>query len=430
MKASHQNKALPATNVKQEERIDDEEIQSPNTVVVATTAAVAPDLSPTAPAPAAVAALEQQQRANDGDPATNGTAKKRSCTTTGTSTNASNKRKQRRRSSSSRRRDYVAEPLVWEDSGLEKTDSNLVFAAMLHQLILYKAQHGDCNVPPPPSSSSRRDDDETENNNEMNENKYLGEWVKQTRNNKHLLTTSQVTILNEIGFSWDNWRTIQAHQRWMGYLQKLVEYKQTHGHVNVPAFRTKDNTKLKTPDDDLGRWVHTQRTRYKHLQKANQLANHDDSNDNNEKAANTNHRRPTDVMTLQQKEKLEELGFQWSVKPVKGWEFGYAQLVEYKETHGHCNVPQHWPENRWLGKWVARQRYDYCKLQQQQESIITDGRKKMSAERIERLHAIGFYWGKVRPNTWKETKKRTKSSGSAAAATTEPSHHEEKAEDS
>ena len=33
----------------------------------------------------------------------------------------------------------------------------------------------------------------------------------------------------------------------------------------------------------------------------------------------------------------------------------YVQLVEYKETNGHCLVPSRYEENSKLGKWVETQ---------------------------------------------------------------------------
>ena len=35
------------------------------------------------------------------------------------------------------------------------------------------------------------------------------------------------------------------------------------------------------------------------------------------------------------------------------WEDRYRQLLEYKTMFGDCNVPQNYPANLVLGKWVV-----------------------------------------------------------------------------
>jgi len=76
------------------------------------------------------------------------------------------------------------------------------------------------------------------------------------------------------------------------------------------------------------------------------------------------------------------------------WNFRYGQLIEYKEKHGHCNVPQLYEPNKklgtWvhyqrLGMWVGHQRTQYRLLQQGKQSSMTE-------ERIDKLEEIGFVW--------------------------------------
>jgi hypothetical protein len=61
------------------------------------------------------------------------------------------------------------------------------------------------------------------------------------------------------------------------------------------------------------------------------------------------------------------------------WGRRYGQLVEFKEAHGHCNVPQRYAANVELGRWVKDQRTFKVK-------------GKISQERIELLEEIGFQW--------------------------------------
>ncbi|KAL3795510.1 hypothetical protein ACHAWO_007304 [Cyclotella atomus] len=61
------------------------------------------------------------------------------------------------------------------------------------------------------------------------------------------------------------------------------------------------------------------------------------------------------------------------------WGRRYGQLVEFKEAHGHCNVPQRYAANVELGRWVKDQRTFKVK-------------GKLNQERIELLEEIGFQW--------------------------------------
>ena len=65
------------------------------------------------------------------------------------------------------------------------------------------------------------------------------------------------------------------------------------------------------------------------------------------------------------------------------WTLRFEELKKFKETHGHCNVPQRDPTNRPLGQWVGTQRKAYTK-------------SKMSTERKEKLDSIGFVFRLVK----------------------------------
>jgi hypothetical protein len=57
--------------------------------------------------------------------------------------------------------------------------------------------------------------------------------------------------------------------------------------------------------------------------------------------------------------------------------------VAFKENQGHCGVPDRWSENPELGRWVANQRQTFRK-------------GKLSEERVARLEALGFEWGRIK----------------------------------
>ena len=65
------------------------------------------------------------------------------------------------------------------------------------------------------------------------------------------------------------------------------------------------------------------------------------------------------------------------------WNERYQELITFKEEHGHCCVPSHWPTNSALAQWVKRQRYQYKLSQQGVHSNLTEKRKQL-------LDKIGF----------------------------------------
>ena len=125
----------------------------------------------------------------------------------------------------------------------------------------------------------------------------------------------------------------------------LVAYQNRFGDCIVP-YRWPENP-------TLGGWVSTQR----HLRKASELEE--------------DHIR-----------RLDGLGFVWNIFDA-AWEKMFAALVAYQNRFGDCNVPQGWPENPTLRKWVDKQR----------------GRRKanrLEEDRIRRLDELGFVWDRKR----------------------------------
>jgi hypothetical protein len=57
----------------------------------------------------------------------------------------------------------------------------------------------------------------------------------------------------------------------------------------------------------------------------------------------------------------------------------FADLVAFRKTHGHCNVPEQWPQNRKLANWVHIQRHRKRK-------------GKLPEVKVRRLERIGFLW--------------------------------------
>jgi len=197
-------------------------------------------------------------------------------------------------------------------------------------LSTYKLKHGDCNVP-----------------REWPDNQKLGKWCahQRTAYQKGKLPADRIQRLEELGFAWNSLDAV-----WEDMFTALSVYKQTCGDCNVPSGR-KDNAQL-------AQWCSRQRQVYK-----------------NNKLSPDRFKR------------LEDIGFGWDPF-VANWEEMFAALLNYKQTHDDCSVPNEWEENPDLGQWGQRQRNVYKK-------------DKLSPERIKRLEDIGFVWDRL-DSTWEE----------------------------
>jgi len=85
---------------------------------------------------------------------------------------------------------------------------------------------------------------------------------------------------------------------------------------------------------------------------------------------------------------LDKLGFIWNQYDAI-WTARYRELLEYKETYGHTQVPTSYPI---LGVWVGTQRKQYRLKQRGKYSHMTD-------ERMAMLNSMGFVW---EINSWNE----------------------------
>src|SRR5207247_161036 len=124
---------------------------------------------------------------------------------------------------------------------------------------------------------------------------------------------------------------------------QLVEFRKEHGHTNVHQRSDKYA--------ELAHWVRNQR-------------------------AAKRYKRP---IIAERGKRLDAIGFVWRLNDPNSWESMFDRLVAFKKVYGHCNVPQHWKENKRLGKWVNTQRTAYK-------------RGKISAEKQKLLEEIGFAW--------------------------------------
>merc|ERR1740139_2154979 len=198
---------------------------------------------------------------------------------------------------------------------------------MFEELRKYKDREGHCNVPF-----------------EFSDNPELGRWVSRQRARRSKILKERASKLDSIGFTWGTTKNC----RWDIMFEELRKYKYREGHCIVP-YRYSDNPELAT-------WVNNQRKRKLKISK--------------ERAS-----------------KLDSIGFTWCWGTMLDlrWEIMFEDLRKYKDSEGHCNVPQKNAENPELGTWVSRQRRQ---------------RLKMLKERASKLDSIGFTWGSTHNVRW------------------------------
>ena len=308
------------------------------------------------------------------------------------------------------------------------------FNDMLYELLAFRAREGHCRVP-------------------LDTKSALGRWVGSLRTQKSNmrkgyhspdLSQERLAVLNSIGFVWDL-QQFDSDSRWKRQFEDLCRFKQEHGAwrlrvqyavmttvalfyrithktcftcrcvslltttttpTSIPSvtpYTGHCNVPQSTP---LGKWVKMQRENYREtqLKAQGQLP--------------TGRSKPRPTLSQFRIEQLESLGFNWKVAaPAVGWEHRFNELLDYRAANGDCNVPQAWPENRQLGRWVMKQRcqvrcsdvylcdpelfasFDSVSSHMlsidriSQYTLRQKGEKnQLSDERVRRLEEIGFSW--------------------------------------
>ena len=160
---------------------------------------------------------------------------------------------------------------------------------------------------------------------------------------------------------------LSAPKSFEEHFQELLEYKAKHGHCAVPNFKglPKEDRELK----NLSNWVTKQRRLYIEFHK------HDASKP-----------RPKTMMTQEQMDQLNSIGFVWNATTQTPWEDYINMLLDFREREGHCKVPQQYAENPQLGAWVHRMRKAY------RDKNNGAAIRSLTDERIAQLEALGFVW--------------------------------------
>jgi hypothetical protein len=239
----------------------------------------------------------------------------------------------------------------------------------------------------------------------------IRQWINKQKSGKENLSDYRKKRLDSIGFSWD----LKKH-RWEKNFFKLIEFKKSNGHCNVPQ--------LYTEDPLLGIWVSVQRQnvniewftgRKKRLDEIGfawnsadaywekqfqKLAEFKITNDHFNLPHNfdptckswiTIQRKNKENLDFNKRKKLDDIGFIWSPKD-KSWDEMFSKLLSFKISEGHCNVPIHSTSDPSLSYWVSNQRA-------RKETLIT--------ERIKRLEEIGFVWNPL-DILWENKQRREK----------------------
>lgn len=141
--------------------------------------------------------------------------------------------------------------------------------------------------------------------------------------------------------------------QWNYSFQKLLKYREKHGHCLVPCEFDSDPS--------LARWVKRQRYQY-------YLMIH----------------RKKSSMTQERVKVLDEIGFIWQAQDAL-WQERFHELLKFKKEHGHCSVPTTYTSNQKLATWVKFQRRQYRLHLEGRPSYISD-------ERIATLEKHGFQW--------------------------------------
>eukprot|EP00584_Thalassiosira_punctigera_P012001 CAMPEP_0172553818 /NCGR_PEP_ID=MMETSP1067-20121228/51849_1 /TAXON_ID=265564 ORGANISM="Thalassiosira punctigera, Strain Tpunct2005C2" /NCGR_SAMPLE_ID=MMETSP1067 /ASSEMBLY_ACC=CAM_ASM_000444 /LENGTH=383 /DNA_ID=CAMNT_0013342055 /DNA_START=171 /DNA_END=1322 /DNA_ORIENTATION=+ len=198
----------------------------------------------------------------------------------------------------------------------------------------------------------------------------LSAWIREQNHSRKAflegkasdITANQIRVLDNASFPWIR----DSSERWDAHFRELLEYKEKHGHCNVPRRSCK-----------LGIWVKNQRAAY---HKLCDMATG--------RGGNRDVKRTTAVITPDQIKLLTEIGFQWKLRPdhSDAWDTHYENMKVFIMKNGHCRVsPKEFPN---LGRWACEMRNRYKEKAEGEKSRISD-------EQISKLNAIGFQWQKV-----------------------------------
>jgi hypothetical protein len=157
---------------------------------------------------------------------------------------------------------------------------------------------------------------------------------------KPTTTKQRIQKLNKIGRV-RSILPVQVIDDWNPILKELVNFQKENGHCRVPGLHTKDSETY-----PLACWV--ARRQWQHYKLLRE--------DKNTKEF---------IITEERIQKLNEIGFEWSVTAVD-WDERFEQLKAFQKEHGHFRrvpgVKDKDSRTYQLASWVVQQRRQQYKL--------------------------------------------------------------------
>lgn len=208
-----------------------------------------------------------------------------------------------------------------------------------------------------------------------------GQVLTQEETN-HMKALEQIGFLFEARTSPVN-NTAKNAATWTSRFQEMIEYERANGTYHP-------GNKNEVP---LARWVEVQRNAYKEYQKflrmfAKKYPRHPTVNPEDiASRKDTSDPKHSGMILYITKERIDKLkaldGFKLETVAQVPFEERLSQYTQFQNTHGHGFVPQHYKNDRNLGKWVNKIRLEY--------KYYREGKKSsMTPERLAQLEAINF----------------------------------------
>ena len=181
---------------------------------------------------------------------------------------------------------------------------------------------------------------------ESSPSRELNRWMLKQRQSKKIgeLIPEREKKLASIGFEWEPFSA-----QWEKMLAELKQFHVEHGHCRVPTGWAMNSV--------LANWVGVQRAR-----------------------------KIDGKLSAERQRSLDTLGFTWRLgefsgtqSPQEAWGKMLERLVAFHAENGHAFVPQAYPQDRKLGRWVMTQRQKRRK-------------GKLTAAQIKALDRLNIDW--------------------------------------
>ena len=276
---------------------------------------------------------------------------------------------------------------VWDAS---KVHSEAQWLEKMHELKVYKLNHGDTLVPAVydtnPSlgiwvSHQRQCYTYYQKMTELEEKwrdvEVLDHEVKKEIKRLDRLAcgmnNTRIELLEAEGFIWDSLKV-----QWLEMLDEMRAYKEINGDTLVP--------KLYPANPSLGQWVSNQRrcyTNYEKLKELEEKLRGVDVLDNEVKKELEQLNKLAAGITEERIKLLEAEGFIWDVHSYV-WELQFQELQSFIDLNGHAPIMRKKIYDQ-LASWVNKQRINYRKHLKGQHTTLSE-------ERIKQLNSIRFDW--------------------------------------